>query len=199
MVSMQHEVLVELFKNRPSLAAELLAESPWCSQPIDIGVRGFVLQPPVLGRESIPKITDVAEALRRPELALLSAMAHGDTAEAHAIAEAASSAFAELDDKRSGFYQDILYNSINEAARHVLEAKMKGYEYTSPFMKKAIQEGRDEGMAHAVLTVLRARGINVPEATRHRMLAERDPVRLERWIERAVAASSVEEVLAEPS
>jgi hypothetical protein len=302
MVSMQHEVMVELFKNRPSLATELLAESldvsqptfdearlasieltdvqpaeyrvdvvivlyrnekpirvnivevqlgvdpnksfvwpvyltlsrdkhrckadllviapdpavaTWCSRPIEIGVEQFVLKPPVLYRDLIPKVTDPDEAARRPELALLSAMAYGDSDQAQEIAEAALSAFAQLDDKRSGFYQDILYNSINEAARRALEAKMKGYEYTSPFALKhialgrdegiklgrdeGIKLGRDEGVARSLLTVLDVRGIDVPDATRQRILEETDTVRLERWLKRAVTARSLAEVLAEPS
>jgi hypothetical protein len=166
MVSMAHEVLVDLFRNRPSLAAEILVEvlgvalpaytearlasidltqiqpaeyradvvvllfdgdlrvrviivevqlqkSPdkrlswpayvtvsravhncpadllviapdpvvatWCAEPIEIGVPGFVLTPPVLRREEIPVVTDPAEAARRPELGVLSAMAFGET------------------------------------------------------------------------------------------------------------------------
>ena len=34
----------------------------WCSEPIEIGVPGFVLTPPVLRRDAIPVITDPAEA-----------------------------------------------------------------------------------------------------------------------------------------
>lgn len=103
---------------------------------------------------------------------------------------------------------------------------MKGYEYTSPFMKKIFEDiklkrdeglkigrdegiklghdeglklGRDEGTARSVLTVLRARKIDVPEATRQRILEERDSTRLERWLERAATARSLDEVLVEPS
>ena len=64
-------------------------------------------------------------------------------------------------------------------------------------------EGRDEGRAEeaarAVLTVLRVRGLAVPDATRERILAEKDPARLERWHERAILAASVAEVIDEPS
>ena len=50
-----------------------------------------------------------------------------------------------------------------------------------------------------MLTVLRVRGIAVPEIARERIVAEKDPARLERWIERAILAASVDEVLNEPS
>jgi hypothetical protein len=50
-----------------------------------------------------------------------------------------------------------------------------------------------------VLTVLRVRSITVPDAVRERILAEKDPDRLERWLERAVVATSFAEVLGETS
>jgi predicted transposase/invertase (TIGR01784 family) len=51
----------------------------------------------------------------------------------------------------------------------------------------------------AVLTVLRVRGIAVPDVARERILAEKDPARLERWHERAILAASVDEVIDDPS
>jgi predicted transposase/invertase (TIGR01784 family) len=71
----------------------------------------------------------------------------------------------------------------------------------------ARREGRDEGKlegraeegARAVLTVLRVRGIAVQDAARERILAEKDPARLERWLEKAAVAASVAEVIDEPS
>jgi hypothetical protein len=39
----------------------------------------------------------------------------------------------------------------------------------------------------------------VPDAARERILAQKDPSLLERWLERAIVAASVAEVLAEPS
>ena len=60
-------------------------------------------------------------------------------------------------------------------------------------------EGRTEEAARNLLVVLHARNIAVPDAARERILAERDLARLERWIENAVAAASLAEVLDEPS
>ncbi|WP_437570791.1 hypothetical protein [Sorangium sp. So ce542] len=54
---------------------------------------------------------------------------------------------------------------------------------------------RAEEAARAVLTALRVRGIAVPDVTRERILAEKDPETLERWLERAVVAASLAEVL----
>ena len=298
MVSMHHEALVDLFKNRPSLAAELLCEAlgeqlpaysearlasidlteaqpaeyradivillfdrdnpvlviivevqlhkdndkpftwpvylclsrdqhrcpavllvvapdaavaDFCARPIEIGVPGFVLRPPVLRQTGVPIVTDPAEAARRPELGVLSAMAHGQSELGQMIAAAVLPVIEGLDDDRVRFYYDLVYHSLSDAARKALEAMMKGYEFQSDFAKKYIalgrdqgrDEGRDEGRAleaaHNALTVLRVRGIPVPDAARERILAEKDRQRLERWHERAIVAASIDDVFNEPS
>ncbi|HET9212696.1 MAG TPA: hypothetical protein VFR03_19985 [Thermoanaerobaculia bacterium] len=183
------------------------AVAGWCAEPIETGVPGFVLRPPVLRRTAVPVVTDPGEAARRPELGVLSALAHGETEQGATIAAAVLPAIRELDDDRVRLYYDLVYNSLNEAARRALEAMMKGYEYQSDFAKKYVAQGRAEGRtegrteeaAHALLTVLRARGLAVPEAARERILSQKDPERLERWLERAVVAASVDAALDEPN
>ncbi len=88
---------------------------------------------------------------------------------------------------------------------------MKGYEYQSDFARRYVAQGRTEGLseglsrgrteeaARAVLTVLRVRGIPVSEGARERILAQKDPERLERWLEKAAVAASVAAVLDEPN
>jgi hypothetical protein len=183
----------------------------WCAEPIETGIPGFVLRPPVLRRTAVPVLTDVAEAARRPELGVLSALAHGETEQGATIASAVLPAIQRLDEDRGRFYYDLVYNSLNEAARRALEAMMKGYEYQSDFAKKYVAQGRAEGLtegltkgrteeaAHAVLTVLRVRGLVVPDEVRERILAQKDPERLERWLEKAAVAASVAAVLDEPN
>jgi hypothetical protein len=109
----------------------------------------------------------------------------------------------ELGDERARFYGDLVLNSLNEAARRALEAMMKGYVFQSDFAKKYIGMGRDEGRAEgeaqALLTVLRARGVAVTDLARERILAEKDPQRLERWLEKAAVAASIAEVIDDPS
>ena len=314
MPSMAHEILVDLFKNRPSLAAEILVEvlgvslppytearlasadlteiqpaeyradvvvvlldrgipvrviivevqlavdprkrlswpayvtvsraihgcpagllivapetvvAGWCAEPIEIGVPGFVLRPPVLRRTAVPVVTDLEEAARRPELGVLSAMAHGETGQGATIAATVLPAIRELDDDKARLYYDLVYNSLNEAARRALETMMKGYEYQSEFAKKYVAQGRAEGRtegrteglsegrteglsegrtegrteeaARNLLTVLRVRGLVVSDAIRERILAQKDPERLERWLEKAAVASSVMAVIDEPN
>jgi len=175
------------------------AVAGWCAEPIETGVPGFVLRPPVLRRTAVPVVTDPGEAARRPELGVLSAMAHGETEQGESIAAAVVPAIQGLDDDRVKLYYDLVYNSLNEAARGALEAMMKGYEYQSDFAKRYVAQGRAEEAAHAVLTVLQARGLAVSDAARERILSQKDTERLERWLEKAVVAPSLAAVLDDPN
>ena len=76
---------------------------------------------------------------------------------------------------------------------------MKGYEYQSDFARKYVAQGRAEEAARNLLTVLQARGFVVPDPERERILAERDPERLERWLEKAAVASSITAIFDEPN
>ncbi len=60
-------------------------------------------------------------------------------------------------------------------------------------------EGRKEGKAEALLTVLEVRGIAVPDAARERILGQRNMAKLQRWLKRAAVATSLAEVIGEPS
>jgi hypothetical protein len=200
-------------RDRQRCPADLLVVAPdpdvaeWCAEPIELGVAGFILRPPVLRRTAVPVVIDPDEAVRRPELGVLSAMAYGETEQGATIAGAVLLAIQGLEDERARFYYDLVYNSLNDAARRALETMMKGYEYQSDFAKKYVAQGRVEGRiegrveeaARAVLTALRIRGIAVPDAARERILAQQDPDCLERWLERAIVAASLAEVLDQPS
>ena len=60
---------------------------------------------------------------------------------------------------------------------------------------EGLTEGRAEARAHDILTTLRVRGIAVPQTARKRILAQKDLQQLERWHERAIVATSLEEVI----
>jgi hypothetical protein len=76
---------------------------------------------------------------------------------------------------------------------------MKGYEYQSDFARKYVAQGETSARARDVLTVLRVRSVEVPESARERILTEKDPARLERWLEKAAVAQSVADVIEDPS
>ncbi|MFT3776581.1 MAG: DUF4351 domain-containing protein [Minicystis sp.] len=166
----------------------------WCAEPIETGIPGFVLRPPVLRREAVPVVTDPAEAARRLELAMLSVMAHGQTAQGETIAGALLPAIAGLDEERSRFYLDLLLNCVGEATRRALEAKMKGYEYQSEFAKKYVAQG-ERAM---LLRQLRTRFGELPAAVVARVESA-EVAMLERWGDRVLSAKTLAEVLDEPS
>lgn len=120
----------------------------WAAQPIDLG-NGGVFRPLVLGPSGVPEIVDEARARADPELAVLSAMAHGrdtDSGKAAQIALAAQLAILVLDDERRRMYLDLLLESLSEAAQRELRAMDPAkYEYQSDFAKQYIGVGRAEG------------------------------------------------------
>lgn len=156
----------------------------------------------------MPVITDPALAEREVELAILSAIAHGNGREGLAIVQAALTALGRLDREHAAVYFQIIWDVLREPMRRALEAlvmerQSQGKATFPPFAQQLIDRGKTEGRAEgraeeaarAVLTALRVRGIPVSDAARERIMAERDPTRLERWHERAIVAASVAEVI----
>jgi hypothetical protein len=76
-------------------------------------------------------------------------------------------------------------------------------DYQQELRDEGLRAGRDEGRAEeaarSVLTVLRVRGVAVPDGARERILAQKDPSLLERWLEKAAVAGAVADVIGEPS
>lgn len=60
--------------------------------------------------------------------------------------------------------------------------------------EEAEAEGLARGKAEALLAVLAARGVAVGDAERQRILGERDPVQLDRWLARAVTCTEAAEL-----
>lgn len=141
-----------------------------------------------------------AEAVREPELAVLSALAHdGDPPEQAArVALAALAGCLGLEDERGLLYSDLLRVLLGEATRSALEALMQsqGYEFQSEFARRHAAAGEARGEARAVLTVLDARGLTVSPAQRDRILCCTDLVALEQWVRRAVTVTSTDDLFA---
>ncbi|WP_437854667.1 hypothetical protein [Sorangium sp. So ce363] len=185
------------------------AMARWSARPIDTGHPGWTLTPLVLGPQGVPVVTDAEQAKAAPEVAVLSAMAHGQSEAAEAIGEAFFAAAAGLDEERRAVYGDLVLSSLNAAARRKLEAMMKsGYEFQSEFARsyvaKGVEKGREQGRlegileakARDVLAILEARGLEVPAEVRERVLASTDLDELDRWIRRAAVISDAQELLA---
>jgi hypothetical protein len=167
-----------------------------------------------MGPDAIPVIVDEQVARQDPELAVLSAMAHGHEEVGASIAQTVLAAVGGLDTERVRLYVDLAMSSLSEAARYALEALMQRgtYEYQSEFARKYVaqgreegrqegreegrQEGRHEGERAALFEVLDARGLEVDAGTRQQILACTDLSQLKVWLRRAVTAESTQELFA---
>ncbi len=122
----------------------------WASRPIDLG-GGNHFVPLVLGPSGVPEITDRQRAINDPELAVLSAMAHGkdaDTAKAAQIAATAMTASIGLDDERAKLYFDLVHASLSAAATEALQSMdPTKYEAQSEHARRWLAQGRAEGVA----------------------------------------------------
>jgi hypothetical protein len=126
------------------------ATAKWAAKSLEIGgLHKFA--PYVLGPSGVPEVVDEGEARANPELAVLSAMAHGCDANIERsaqIAVAAQRASAGLDADRSKLYFDLILKSLSEAARKALKTMdARTYEYQSDFARQYVAQGEAQGEA----------------------------------------------------
>ena len=173
----------------------------WASQPIKLGGESRIV-PLVIGPSGVPVVTDEEAAKTDPELAVLSAMAHGQDADADQalkIAVAAMTASVGLDATRSTLYSDLVLASPSEAAPKALQSMDPAkYEYQSEFARRYVAEGmakgRAEGRAELVLKLLTRRFGPLPEGAEEQVRAASID-ELDAFAERVLTAKSLDEVL----
>lgn len=169
--------------------------------------------PIVLGPAEIPEVTTVEEAARAPELALLSAMAHGGDARAQALVDALPSALKQMPREMLPGYLAMLYSVLAPTLRRQLEkfmtttyAGMPLPPFLQNFIKmineredqgiaKGLARGKAEGKAEAILELLEVRGIAVPDAVRAEVMACTDLPTLDHWFRRAARLKSAAAVI----
>lgn len=260
MPSHLHETLVEMFRDRPSLAPELLRGPLHIAVPdfdearlspgdltdvkpteyradavvtlTDAGraVLAIVIEvqlrtdsdkrrkwpayaatlharlgcPVALGPRQVPLVTDLDAARRVPELAVLSAMAHGARPDPKPVFHALLTALNSIDEDHGKLYTDIVLSVLPAAARVCLEEFMTttSHQYQSDFARRYVSEGeargkaegKAEGRANAILTFLDARGIEVPDDVRAKIVDCADLDRLDQWIRQAATARGLEDL-----
>jgi hypothetical protein len=184
----------------------------WATTPIELG-GDQRYQPYVLSPAAVPQVTDPAAAQADPELAVLSAMAHGPRADPQRsvqIAVAAIAASAGLDPDRATLYVDLVFHSLTEAARRALHAmNPANYEYQSEFARRYFFPGKAEGKAEGEaagkaegkaellirLAILRFGVLAEDVQVRIRATAAAD---LDQMGERLLTAATLEQVLGGP-
>ncbi|MFC7385516.1 hypothetical protein [Sphaerisporangium rhizosphaerae] len=174
----------------------------WCARPIPLGHPGLVFKPLVLGPDEIPTIIDPQQARTNPELAVLSAMIHGDGTDREKIFAAMLEGLENIESEQAQGYIDEVLAILPEAARDVLEEIMKTgtREYKSDFARhyygRGLAEGEARGEAKMLLLVLDARGIELPDDARAKILECSDLAQIEKWGRRAGTVGSVDELFA---
>jgi hypothetical protein len=173
----------------------------WAAQPIDMGGESRFV-PLVLGPAQIAHVTDPDQACELPELAVLSAMAHGrhaDIGKAVEIARAALHACEAIKDAdRAVLYRDIVYASLSEEARQeVRVVEYDTFDYDAPIFQHAIGQGRTRGQADLLRRLLTVRfGVLAPEVDARIAAASSDE--LVRFGERLLTATTLEQALDSP-
>ena len=172
------------------------AVAAWCARPIVVSDPGMVLTPVVLGPEQVPVVTDTRVARRHPELAVLSALAHGSEPDP-SMFTALFAALDVIDLDQATLYIDLVLMVLPAAARVWLEEFMTTtpFRYQSDFARRFFGQGKAEGKAEDLLEILGARNIPVPDDARARIVACTDIDQLDAWIRRAAIAEKLDDVL----
>lgn len=180
------------------------ATAAWAATPVRIGPSqwpALTLRPLVVGPDNTPVITDAAEARKDLPLAVLSAITHAGDPEIAAILKALSTALQGVTEDQSNTFIELTAQGLSksEAAlslwRHHVATDLSFY--TSPISEEIREEGRAVGRAEDILRLLDRRGIDVSADDRERIRTCDDLDDLSRWFDRAITATSTNEVFAE--
>jgi hypothetical protein len=173
----------------------------WAAQPLDFGYGNppTTLTPLVLDPSAVPVVTDPDVATELPELAVLSAVAHPQHPENTQIWRAVAAGLRTLGADPALRYHDFILTMLPRAVRPAWEAFMstglRDYNFTSDFARKYIAEGEALGESKSILTVLDARGIDVPDRVRDAITSCDDLDQLQKWLRRALEINQADELL----
>ncbi len=188
----------------------------WAAENIDLGLGLGHIEPLVLGPAVVPDITDPADAEQETELAVLSAVAHGNGPNGLTVIQAALVALGRLDQEHAMVYFQLIWNGLREPMRRALEAlvmerQIEGEATLPPFVQRLIdrgkleglregkleglREGKLEGKRGTLLRLLARTGIVLTESESARIQACTDIATLDRWIDNVFGAKTATEVL----
>jgi hypothetical protein len=184
----------------------------WSAENIDLGLGFGNVKPLVLGPAVVPEITDPAEAAKATELAVLSAVAHGNGPNGLAVFRAALVALERLDREHAAVYFQIIWKGLREPMRQAMEVvameqQIEGEALFPPFIQRLIDRGKLEGIREGelngelngkrdtLLRLLARAGIALTESESARIQACSDIATLDRWIDNVLGAKTATEVL----
>lgn len=199
-------VYIAVVRARKRCQAIILAVAPdpevasWAARKIDLGLGLSTVQALVIGPQILPEIQDSAIAENEMELAVLSALAHGNGPNGLSVVLAALSALGRLDQEHAAAYFQIIYNALREPIRMALETRIMDQQAETratfpPFAQKLIDRGKLEEKRETLLRLLTRAGIPFTEEDRARVEACAEPATLDRWVDNVLSAKAIDDVL----
>jgi hypothetical protein len=186
----------------------------WAEEPIDIGLHRGSLSPLVLGPEIVPEVTDEALAEQETELAIFSAVAHGNGPNGLQVVLALLAGLSRLDRDHAAVYFQIVYTALREPIRKallqwglrpqtprakIMERQAEAKAPFPPFMQKLIDGGKLEdtleGTRDVLLRLVARAGIALSEDEVARVHACNDLAILGRWVDNILGAKTAADVL----
>ncbi|MEV7285403.1 hypothetical protein AB0O01_12690 [Streptomyces sp. NPDC093252] len=188
-----------------------LATAKWATGPFDCGTAGWTTQrttPLVVGPHNLPIITDPRTALKKPALAVLSALAHARGREGLAILEAIAKALQQLletDPGSASYFFEFLEITLGDTPSGEEWSRIMTFVSYFPgrgtVRERAYLEGKAEGEARGrakgILLALDVRGIAVPDAARERITTCTDLDLMGLWMERSRTVERAEDLFAD--
>jgi hypothetical protein len=177
------------------------ATARWAAKAVDLG-GGVHYWPLVVGPDGIPKVTDHDQARREPQLAVLSAMAHGrdNVTTAAEIGVAAARAILPFPEDQRMLYSLLIESNLSKAARKAIEMQPGLEKFFSEAQRRNFERGRAEGKVEgkieALLKILAERGLTMTADQRERIIECTDAATLDRWVDRSFQVRSVDELFA---
>ncbi|HEX3473990.1 MAG TPA: hypothetical protein VHT91_03055 [Kofleriaceae bacterium] len=154
----------------------------------------------IIGPETVPKLTDAAQATREPDLAMLSAFIHArrNTPAARLIVSATLRGVSRLDPETALLYSMMVRNMLPPALRKELEKMPDLRKYLSAAEQRtydlAEARGKARAKAEGVLKILTKRGVTTSPLQRRQIEECTDLKTLDRWFDQALTAESVDEL-----
>ncbi|WP_129668766.1 hypothetical protein [Phytoactinopolyspora endophytica] len=165
----------------------------------------LIVYPLVLGPDNVPAIGSADDAAEDVVLAVFSALTHKNAVQKEEILEALAVALSTIDPRSAAYLAEFTEVGLaGTAALEIWRALMTtmAYPYQSHLRSQGREEGREEGRKEGrkegealfVLRVLQRRGLDVSHDARQRIISGADDATLEKWLDRALTAESVQEL-----
>jgi len=206
-------VYVTVKRAKDRCATVLLVIAPdgdvavWADETIDLGLRLGSIKPLVIGPAAVPEIVDPALAERQVELAVLSAVVHGNGPNGFGVVKAALLALNGVDREHAMVYFQIIDNVLREPVRRALEVlfmenQSERPRIYSPTARKLFdmgqregqREGQRDGLRDALLRLIARAGITLTDEERTRIQTCSETETLDRWIDNMLGAKNTDDI-----